>query len=59
MVGYIISGILLLILAAVLIRRFFETKRLKDLSEQMEDYLSGQYAALGYHGRKALPACAG
>ena len=41
MVGYIISGILLLILAAVLIRRFFETKRLKDLSEQMEDYLSG------------------
>lgn len=41
MVGYIISGILLLILAAVLAVRFLETRRLKKLSENMEDYLTG------------------
>ncbi len=42
MVGYCIIGILLLILAALLIRRFFEQRRLKKLSEQMEDILTGQ-----------------
>lgn len=41
MVGYVLSGILLLILAAVLIRRCFEQKRLKVLSGRMEDYLTG------------------
>ena len=41
MVGYILSGILLLILAAVLIRRYGEMKRLDTLSERMEDYLTG------------------
>lgn len=41
MVGYVISGILLVILAAVLIRRCFEMKRLDDLSGRMEDYLTG------------------
>ena len=41
MVGYILSGILLLILAAVLICRGRETKRLKTLSGRMEDYLTG------------------
>ena len=42
MVGYILSGILLLILAAVLICRGRETKRLKTLSGRMEDYLTGR-----------------
>ena len=41
MVGYIIGGILLLILAAVLIRRCLEMKRLSTLSGQMDDYLTG------------------
>ena len=41
MVGYIISGILLLILAAVLTVRFLEMRRLKKLSENMEDCLTG------------------
>ena len=42
MAGYILSGILLLILAAVLIRRCFEMKRLDTLSGRMEDYLTGR-----------------
>ena len=42
MVGYIFSGILLVILAAALVRRLCDTVRLKKLSEQMEDYLTGQ-----------------
>ena len=41
MVGYILSGILLLALGAVLLRRASETRRLKKLSEAMEDYLTG------------------
>ena len=41
MVGYILCGVLLLILAAVLIRRGSEMKRLKKLSEAMEDVLTG------------------
>ena len=41
MVGYILSGILLLILAALGCRRIWETRRLKRLSETMEDYLMG------------------
>ena len=41
MVGYILSGILLLILAALACRRIWETRRLKRLSENMEDYLMG------------------
>ena len=41
MVGYILSGILLLILAAVLVRRYLDMKRLDWLSEKMEDYLTG------------------
>ena len=41
MVGYILSGILLLILAALVCRRIWETRRLKRLSENMEDYLMG------------------
>lgn len=41
MVRYIITGILLLILAAVLIRRRYEMKRLDRLSGRMEDYLTG------------------
>ena len=41
MVGYILSGILLLILAAVLVRRYLDMKRLDRLSEKMEDYLTG------------------
>ena len=40
MVGYILSGILLLILAAVLVRRYLDMKRLDRLSEKMEDYLT-------------------
>ena len=42
MAGYILSGILLLILAAVLIRRCFDMKRLDTLSGRMEDYLTGR-----------------
>ena len=42
MAGYILSGILLLILAAVLIRRCFEMRRLDTLSGRMEDYLTGR-----------------
>ena len=41
MVRYIFIGIFLLILAAALVYRFLETKRLKILSERMEDYLTG------------------
>ena len=41
MVGYILSGILLMILAAALIRRRCEMKRLEKLSGQMENYLTG------------------
>ena len=48
MVGYILSGILLLILAAVLVRRWFEIRRLEKLSGKMEDYLTG------YGGRLPL-----
>ena len=42
MVGYILSGILLLILAACLICRLGERRRLKALSGRMEDYLTGR-----------------
>lgn len=41
MVRYIVIGILLLILAAVLIRRRLEMKRLDRLAGRMEDYLTG------------------
>ena len=41
MVRFILIGILLLILAAVLIRRRYEMKRLETLSGRMEDYLTG------------------
>ncbi len=41
MVRYILIGIFLLIAAAALVYRFLETKRLKTLSERMEDYLTG------------------
>ena len=42
MVRYILIGILLLILAAVLIRRCFEMRRLDTLSGRMEDCLTGR-----------------
>ena len=41
MVGYILSGILLLILAGIVIRHLCNNRRLKQLSENMEDYLVG------------------
>ena len=41
MVGYIISGVLLLLFAVSAVRHVQETRRLKTLSEQMEDYLTG------------------
>ena len=41
MVRYIFTGILLLILAVLLIRRRYEMKRLDRLSGRMEDYLTG------------------
>ena len=41
MVGYIISGILFLLLAALAVRHLRDIRRLKTLSEQMEDYLTG------------------
>ena len=41
MVRYILIGIFLLIAAAALVYRLLETKRLKTLSERMEDYLTG------------------
>lgn len=41
MVGYVIGGILLLALAAALIRRYLDLKRLEKLSGKMEDYLTG------------------
>ena len=41
MVGYILSGILLLILAGIVIRHLCNNRRLKKLSENMEDYLTG------------------
>ena len=41
MVGYIISGVLLLLFAVPAVRHVQETRRLKTLSEQMEDYLTG------------------
>ena len=41
MVGSILSGVLLLALAALLIRRRVEAARLRKLSEAMEDYLTG------------------
>ena len=42
MVGYILSGILLLILVGLGIRRAREMRRLRTLSGQMEDCLTGQ-----------------
>ena len=41
MVGYVIGVILLLILTAVLIRRWCEQRRLDRLSGRIEDYLTG------------------
>ena len=41
MVGYILSGFLLLILAGIVIRHLCNNRRLKQLSENMEDYLVG------------------
>ena len=41
MAGYILSGILLLILAGIAIRHLCNNRRLKQLSENMEDYLVG------------------
>jgi len=41
MVGYILSGVLLLVLAAVLVRRASDMRRLRKLSDGMEDYLTG------------------
>ncbi len=41
MVGYILSAVLLLILLPVALRRFLEQRRLRKLSEAMEDYLTG------------------
>ena len=41
MVGYILSGIFLLILAGIVIRHLCNNRRLKQLSENMEDYLVG------------------
>ena len=48
MVGYILSVILLLILLAVLLRRFFEIRRLRKLSEAMEDFLTGHGGKLSF-----------
>jgi signal transduction histidine kinase len=48
MVGYILSIILLLILLAVLLRRFFEIRRLRKLSEAMEDFLTGHGGKLSF-----------
>ena len=56
MVGYIISGILLLILLAVLVRRFFETRRLKKLSEAMEDFLTGHGGKLSFSLKEDMAA---
>ena len=41
MVGYILSGILFVIMAVLAVRHFLDNRRLRMLSEQMEDYLTG------------------
>ncbi len=48
MVGYIIAGILLAALLILLVRRIPETRRLKKLSESMEDYLTGHGGRLAF-----------
>lgn len=48
MVGYIIAGILLAALLILLVRRIPETRRLKKLSESMEDYLTGHGGRLSF-----------
>jgi len=48
MVGYICGGAFLLILLIVLLRRRGEIRRLKNLSESMEDYLTGHGGRLPF-----------
>ena len=48
MVGYICGGAFLLILLIVLLRRRGEMRRLKNLSESMEDYLTGHGVRLPF-----------
>ena len=48
MVGYICGGAFLLILLIVLLRRRDEMRRLKNLSESMEDYLTGHGGRLPF-----------
>ena len=48
MVGYILSGILFVILAVLAVRHFLDNRRLRTLSEQMEDYLTGNGKPLSY-----------
>ncbi len=46
MVRYVIGGILLLALAAALVRRYLDMNRLEKLSGKMEDYLTGHGSRL-------------
>jgi len=48
MVGYVTAAVLAVILLAVLGVRFAETRRLKKLSESMEDYLTGHGGRLPF-----------
>ena len=48
MVGYVIAGILLLLLLVTSVKRFLENRRLKKLSEAMEDYLTGHGGRLPF-----------
>lgn len=48
MVGYVISGVLAIIIVVLSIRLLMQRKRLETLAEQMEDYLTGSEKSLSY-----------
>ena len=48
MVGYVISGVLAIIIVVLAIRLFMQRKRLETLAERMEDYLAGNGKPLSF-----------
>ena len=48
MVGYVISGVLAIVAAALAVRLLMQKKRMTALAEQMEDYLTGSGKPLSF-----------
>ena len=48
MVGYVISGVLAVIVSVLAVRLLMQKKRIERLSEQMEDYLTGSGKPLSF-----------